>query len=1198
MARQASNSWYGSAKALVGTVIGAVVVLALAGSASAAESARWAVTVVPTPTNIAPETPRSEVDRLTVDATGGTYVIEIGGGTKKATGPLAYNATAAEVQAALNAALTFGVSTTVSGEGPGGTAPYTITWGGSAENNNLEYVSIENVQAQSESLTGGSHTATITPIATGRSAPDLIVTATNVGGAPTDGSVVTLSDVLPAGFTATEISGQDVYTDWENFLGLVECTPSPIPSCAYNGSVGPGDSIVVKIKLSTAGGLPASVNDTVNLSGGGVGTTEVQRPVTVSETQAPFGISPSSVVAETSSRQAGSHSDVTTSFAFTTKEPYVMSASPKDVRFDLPRGLVGNTVGMPRCTMSAVLKEGITPHPCPRDTIVGMATVTVGLSAGNATPFVAPIYNIAPAPGEPAAFGFNAILVPARLDTTVLSNGSYGVRVTAPDINEAAAVYATTITIWGVPADHNGEGPDISIYNLFYGEGSFGGPNGGVRVPLLTNPQQCSEPLSAMLDTDSWIDHGHFVSSETVSPDTPTGCDQLRLSSSFSMVPDTLEAGAPAGYHFDLNVPQNSTPDGLGTPNVKDVSLKLPLGTVVNPSAAWGLKACSNGQFYGPNYPSQEPAAKAACPREAQVGTVAIKTPALEEALEGQVFLAEPECNPCTPTDAEDGKMVRLFVQAVSEGEGGIVVKLEGHAMIDQATGQITTVFKNNPQLPFDEFKLKLAGGPRAVLANPRSCGSVSSNLDLSAWSSPFTPDVTPSYSFEINQNCFGPQFNPSFVAGMPNVQAGGFGGFTLAFGRSDNDQFVSQLTTSMPAGLLGKIAGIPLCKEAQAVAGSCDAASQIGTVEALTGPGATPFLVSGGHVFLTEGYGGAPYGLSIVVPAVAGPYTLSGTNGTGSVVVRAQIFVDQHSAQLTVVSGQLPSMLDGIPLQLKAVNVRIDRPGFTFNPTSCAKKSIVGKLSAVEGLSSTVTDSFQVTNCASLVFKPGFKVSATGKTSRAKGAGLDVKLSYPTGSFGKAANIRSVKVNLPKQLPSRLTTLQKACPDSVFNQNPASCPAASRVGAATATTPILADTLTGPAFFVSHGGAKFPELVIVLSGDGVTVQLDGETFISKAGITSSTFRSIPDVPVSTFDLNLPQGSNSALAANGNLCTANLKMPTAFTAQNGLVIHQTTRVTATGCPKHKAKKAKKGKQARIARERHEEQIAEFQHGSP
>ena len=90
--------------------------------------------------------------------------------------------------------------------------------------------------------------------------------------------------------------------------------------------------------------------------------------------------------------------------------------------------------------------------------------------------------------------------------------------------------------------------------------------------------------------------------------------------------------------------------------------------------------------------------------------------------------------------------------------------------------------------------------------------------------------------------------------------------------------------------------------------------------------------------MFLTEGYKGAPFGLSIVVPAKAGPFTLTGTNGAGSVVVRAAINIDPHTAALTITSDPLPTALDGIPLQLKVVNVTIDRPGFTFNPTSCAK--------------------------------------------------------------------------------------------------------------------------------------------------------------------------------------------------------------------------------------------------------------------
>ncbi len=961
----------------------------------------------------------------------------------------------------------------------------------------------------------------------------------------------------------------------------MSCSNPPELVCTSSSEVQPGDQLFVKIAVEVEAGASASGVNQATASGGGALRASGSTPTTVSSTPAKRGLAPGSVFAALSSHQAGEHANVSTGFALNTTAQEVTAGDPKDVAFDLPSGAVGNTVGLPRCTV-ALVDQGILSSECPADTIVGLSATQFTFPENGIYTYITPVYNIAPSPGEPAAFMFRVLGNPVRLDTSVLSDGNDGVRVTASDLAQTEPVFSSYVTVWGVPADHQGPGPIPVKGDENAGVESVGTPEAsGSRVPLLSNPTRCGSPLIGFARADFWRSPGVFQQAE-VSMGSLTGCLQAPFESSFTFLPDTLEAGAPAGYNFDLNVSQQNLPDSPSSADVRRVSLTLPEGVVVNPSAAWGLKACTAAQFYDSSYPSQAPAQKAKCPREAQVGTVRVKSPALEEALEGQVFLEEPNCRPCSPRDAEDGKMVRLFVQLVSEGEGGIVVKLEGNAMIDQKTGQITTVFDENPQLPFSTFKLTLTGGPRSVLANPRKCGVVKATGDLEPWTSVLAPgeeglisDSKPYYEFEINQNCFAPQFKPTFVAGMPNIQAGAYAGFTLAFGRSDNDEYLGQLTTNMPAGLLGKIAGVELCEEAQAIAGTCGLNSQIGTVEALTGPGANPFLVSGGHVFLTHGYGGAPYGLSIVVPAVAGPYTLSGTNGHGSVVVRAQIFVDEHSAQLTVVSGQLPSMLDGIPLQLKAVNVRIDRPQFTFNPTSCAKKSLVGQLAAVEGLSATVADSFQVTNCASLTFKPGFKVSTAGKTSRKNGAGLDVKLTYPSGSFGKAANIKSVKVDLPKQLPSRLTTLQKACTDAVFNQNPAACPAASRVGTATARTPILADMLSGPAYFVSHGGAKFPELVIVLSGDGVTVHLDGETFINKAGITSSTFRQIPDVPVSAFELKLPQGPDSALAANGNLCTSQLKMPTAFIAQNGLVIRQTTPVAITGCAKHKVKHKKK-----------------------
>ncbi len=270
--------------------------------------------------------------------------------------------------------------------------------------------------------------------------------------------------------------------------------------------------------------------------------------------------------------------------------------------------------------------------------------------------------------------------------------------------------------------------------------------------------------------------------------------------------------------------------------------------------------------------------------------------------------------------------------------------------------------------------------------------------------------------------------------------------------------------------------------------------------------------------------------------------------------------------------------------LEIQHVNVTINRRGFTFNPTDCNPLSITGSLDSTEGATDALSVPFQATNCAVLKFEPKFAVSTSGKTSRARGASLVVKLTYPAGSFGKDANVKSVKVDLPKQLPSRLTTLQKACTAAIFEANPSSCPADSRVGHAKAVTPLIPVPLEGPAYFVSHGGAKFPELIVVLQGYGVTLDLHGETFISKAGITSSTFHTIPDAPVGSFELTLPEGKFSALAANGNLCKGKLAMPTAFTAQNGAEIHESTKISVTGCAKtvrherkktHKKKKKKK-----------------------
>ena len=158
--------------------------------------------------------------------------------------------------------------------------------------------------------------------------------------------------------------------------------------------------------------------------------------------------------------------------------------------------------------------------------------------------------------------------------------------------------------------------------------------------------------------------------------------------------------------------------------------------------------------------------------------------------------------------------------------------------------------------------------------------------------------------------------------------------------------------------------------------------------------------------------------------------------------------------------------------------------------------------------------------------------------------------------------------MELPKQLPSRLTTLQKACTSSQFEANPAGCPPASKIGYAVVHTPIVPVPLEGPAIFVSHGGEAWPSLTIVLQGDGVTIDLVGTTLISKAGVTSTTFKTVPDTPFCSFQLTLPEGPYSALTALGSLCKAkSLVMPSEFVAQNGAQLDVNTKVAVGGCGK-------------------------------
>ncbi|MGA9285296.1 MAG: hypothetical protein WBV85_07620 [Solirubrobacteraceae bacterium] len=862
----------------------------------------------------------------------------------------------------------------------------------------------------------------------------------------------------------------------------------------------------------------------------------------------------------TPDRQAGSHPFAYSTTLTLNEQPTAESTrsvggNTRDVEVELPAGLVGDAGNIPACPMTEFKgKEVIAltgnARPCPEDTQVGV--IELDLSGIG---WREPVFNLVPEKGAPAEFGFVVATSPVVLIPHVRTGSDYGINVQFETIPEAFSLIQGKLTLWGVPADpgHDGErGECLTGETAFPNKGEC--PTSAQPKPFLSMPTSCSGPLTFQARVDSWEAPGVF-SEKSASIPGMTDCGKLGFSPSLVVQPEPAEASSPSGLSVEIQVPQTyDSPVGLATANLKDTTVTLPAGVAVNPAAGDGLAACSEAQL------GLNTAAPAACPDASKLGVVEITTPLLTHPLVGGVYLAQQGNLPGNGTNPF-GSLLALYL-AIQDPQSGVVVKLAGEVRPDPATGQLVTRFLNNPQVPFDSLKLSFFGGPRAALVNPPFCGPYTTSTQMSPWSG--GASSTPGSTFQITSGPAGAgcllsqPFDPVLVAGTTSNQAGGYSPFTFTFDRGDAEQDPSRIQVQTPLGLSGALSHVSLCGEPQAQQGTCGPDSLIGRATVAVGAGSNPFYVTG-MVYLTGSYNGASYGLSFVVPAVAGPLNL------GTVVVRAAVSVDPHTAALTVTSEPLPQILQGIPLHIRAVNVMLDRQQFTFNPTSCEPLTIHTAMSSSQGAIVNDQTRFQVTNCAALAFKPNFKVYTSGHTSRAGGASLDVSLSFPKTGFGSQANVSKVKVDLPKSLPSRLTTLQKACVASVFEANPGDCPAGSRVGYAEAVTPILPVPLRGPAFFVSHGGEAFPDLIVVLQGYGVRVDLIGSTFINKQSITSSTFNTVPDVPVGTFRLYLPQGKNSALAANGNLCQKKLAMPTLFVAQDGTKIHTSTPIAVTGC---------------------------------
>ena len=839
---------------------------------------------------------------------------------------------------------------------------------------------------------------------------------------------------------------------------------------------------------------------------------------------------------------------------------------PADAIVELPAGMAVDPLAVHACGAEefATFNTSTGEDGCRNASAVGVIeieSVTPSTLAERKTSRT-PIYDLTPPADAPALLGFKLAGAAVYLTPSIRSGSDYGLTVAMTGIPQGARVLGSSVTLWGVPSEkvHDGErGTCVESHSTC--------PAGSSTKSFVTLPTQCSIVPAAKLLADSWQEQGQFdavASDYLTGSDEPLGsCQGLGFAPTLSTQLESTITDTPTGLEVRLQLPQSEGPGGVGESQLRDAVVTLPAGITLNLARANGLVGCP---LEGPQGVDLDTNGASHCPDAAKVGAVKLKTPFLAEELKGAVYLAE-QGDLAGAGSNPFGTMLALYV--VAEGSG-IVVKLPAEVHADRQTGQLTMRIGPDPvtgqafapQLPLAELDLQFDGGAHGTFVTPPTCGGYTTTSTLTPWSG--GAPVTLGEELHVTEGCT-KAFNPSFAAGTADKRANAFSPVTVTLGRADGEQEFKSFSTTLPEGLLAIVGSVELCPEQQAMLGACGQNSLIGHAIVAVGVGPEPVTLTAGKVYFTGPYGGGSFGLSVVVPAVVGPFNL-GQQGR-PLVIRAGIHVDPLTGRVTISTDPegpyaIPSILEGIVPQIRTIQIAIDRPQFTFNPSNCSAQAFTGTATSTQGATASLSTAFQSTNCATLPFGPKLTAALVDKPSRKNGVGFDVKI---VEGFVWESNAHYVKVELPKQLPSRLSTLQKACPIAVFQANPATCPAGSVIGTARAVTSALPVPLVGPVYLVSHGNTKFPEVVQVLQGYGVTIDLYGETFISPAGITSTTFPEIPEAPIPLYELHLPAGPNSALTASGGLCEKDLRIPTTIVAYNGLAVKESPQITVPWC---------------------------------
>lgn len=874
--------------------------------------------------------------------------------------------------------------------------------------------------------------------------------------------------------------------------------------------------IVVAFVSSLAVSLALVAPANANLTGLDI---SVQAPPTTGANAGP--LPPSGPTA------AGAHPDFRAVLTFSGSGA---ADSVKTYDLHLAPGIVSYVNHVARCTTAQfAISDKTNASTCPAGSLVGSVTTSVTLTvAGLPTPITLSggrIYNLQPPSGYPAALGIDIpppaslpLGVPALTHTKLLAT----VTIDPHDLALTARVHDLPNTASGMTAHI--DKIDQTLFGYVDGKSFF------------TNPTSC---ISAAVKATATSYGGAVTRANDAY--TPTDCGGVPFGTSLTISADPPISDSTSTISFDVKPGAADIP--RANSHVRSTTVVAPPGVLINPALAARLDACTDAQFR-----QSDTSVPANCPASSAVGDISFVSPILG-AFPGKAYFGSQ-----TPTDR-----LRLFLDVPLYGAH---IKVSAHVHPSYTTGQITTVFDELPQIAFTDFQLTFHGGPRSALVTPTTCGTHTANATVIPWSG--GPADHPSGSFTTSWDGHGAPcqriFQPRMGTDVGDPKAGASTSFTLTAVRPDRNVPIGGMTFALPAGLIGDLAlkGLVQCSLKDAAHGDCPAASRIGTVAATAGSGTEPPTLPG-TVWLTKPkLPGDPAGLSIKVPAQLGPVD------AGTVIVGARLQL-RPDGGLLATSDPIPALQLGIPLAMRRLVVRVDRDGFMRNPTSCGDHAALGHFDAIGGGSADVSSTLTTTDCGRLPFAPRLGAAIGGK--HRTGAGAHPAFTTTIRQRDGEAGIRLARVRLPGALAANLTAVNAACTPEELAAG--TCSRRALVATARALSPFIEGPITGPVYLVQRQVGKLPNLVVQLRTP-IALQFEGTITIDKAGRITTTFRQVPDLPVTVFRLRFHGGAAGALTTTRNLCRKPaLRLAVAFRGQNGKLVRQRPKIVLRGCPRHR-----------------------------